>query len=173
MKLQRILCILALAALAAPASAEPYLGAGLGRSHFNDFCSASVCDTRDTAFNFFAGYRFARFIALEGAYDALGHARVLDTETKADAWSGSGVLTIPLNRRFAVFGKLGAYHGNMKAPGISQRKNGATVAGGIEYDFDPRFGLRGQWQRFRKMGGGEVGTSTDIDVATLQALFRF
>ena len=175
MRKHSLLAVVALAAtlFALPASAQWYVGAGLGRSHFTEICTVGPCKTRDTAFDFFAGYQLIRFVGVEAAYDAFGHASVLGTDIKGDASSISGVLTVPLTRRFAIFGKAGGYHGNLKSASVSQRKNGATFGLGLEYDFDPRAGLRLQYQRFRKLGGTDIGLSTDIEVYTLQALFRF
>jgi hypothetical protein len=167
--------LIALAAffLALPASAQIYFGGGLGRSHFNDVCTAQPCDSRDTAFNLFAGYQLVRFLGVEAAYDDFGHAEVGPANVKGNAWSGSGVFTVPFSRRFALFGKAGGYHGNLKSPDITTRKNGATFGGGVEYIFTPGSGFRLQWQRFRKMGGGDFNTTVDVDVLSLQVLGRF
>lgn len=184
MKKNRIVWLFAVlaAAFALPASAQwtaagLYFGGSLGRSNAPQACrlGPAPCEKkRDTVFSLFVGYKLNRYLALEAAYNDLGHVTVGGSDIKSRASDIVGVGYLPLTRggRFALFGKLGAYHGEMKGAGNTQRKNGATVGWGLQYDAGRRAAVRGEWQRFIQMGGGSFPASTHVDVYTLGLLFR-
>ena len=132
------------AALAAPAAAQFYLGAGLGQSstkfNTNDFSlgSALVSETQDkdkTSYKFFGGYDFTKNWALEGGYTNLGkpaykYAGVgvlagggTRAEEKESAWHLALKGTLPLSDQVGLFGKLGVSRNrvslNVPATGIA------------------------------------------------------
>jgi hypothetical protein len=43
---------------------------------------------------------------------------------------------------------------------------------GLQYDFTRAVGVRGEWQRYNKMGGGAV-PETDVDVLNVGVVYRF
>ena len=57
--------------------------------------------------------------------------------------------------------------------------NDWTFGLGAQYDIIRNLGLRVEWQRYRKMGGGDVafgpavGEKSDLDVLGVSALWRF
>src|SRR5258708_16823138 len=44
---------------------------------------------------------------------------------------------------------------------------------GLQFDVMPALGLRGEWQRYRQVGGSNTGGKGDIDVLNIGALWRF
>ena len=183
MKKNRILCslALALAAFAAPASAQMaakqwYVGAALGRATHVDSCGLGPppCDrNKDTAFRFFGGYQFNRFLAAEAGASAFGRAEVAGTDIKSKAVDLMAVGALPVAGSLSVIGKLGVYRGVTDAPGISEAKYGAVFGGGLQYDSEYGFALRGEGHRYAGLAGGDFGGKINIDVVTLGLLIRF
>src|ERR1035437_3684757 len=81
--------------MAGPASAQMYLGAGVG---------ASKTDTKETSWKLYGGYQFNSTWGLELGYTDLGRFRGSDI----DSWSLAGTATLPLGERWSLRGKLGA-----------------------------------------------------------------
>src|SRR5437762_4108072 len=111
----------ALAALAFGAAAQEssiYLGANYGKSHFTNGCSLgpAPCDKdRDTGGGFFGGLQFNRWLGVEAGWHTMGTLRLGTTDIKATALDLVGVLTVPIQGRFAAYAKGGVYHGDMKS----------------------------------------------------------
>ncbi len=62
--------------LSTAASAQGYLGASIGQTHLNADCSGTLtCDTSDTGFKAFGGYKFHPNMALELNYLNFGKAK--------------------------------------------------------------------------------------------------
>ena len=167
---------LPLTAVAQVAGSGLYVGGGLGQAHFSNVCNGAVfeCKDRDTAWNLFAGWQFIRYLAVEAGVGEFGHARVDGANAKANAIELDAVGTLPLFSRFALIGRVGAFHADMHAEGAADRKNGGTAGLGLQWEPDPLVAIRLEWQRYPGLGGGlPSGTKTDIDVTRLAALIRF
>ena len=181
------------AAAAAPAAAQGafYLGAGFGQSKAKEWCTNAggiSCDDRDTAWKAFGGYQFSRNFAAEVGYTNLGQFNAsvagLTDSAKVRAWDASVLAGWPFTNQFGIYGRLGAYRANAKEEtnfvGNFEHDNSDLTYGlGAQVDFTRNLGLRVEWQRFAKVGGGDValgpnpGDKSDIDVFGLSALWRF
>ena len=181
MKKNRLLAAAALAAagFAAPAAAQlsssaVYAGVQYGRMHYKDLCPVgAACDTRSNAGGFFAGIQFNRYVAIEGAFQDLGHASIAGSNIKASAVEADVVVNLPIYRAFSLLGRVGAFHARIKGDIGSDNKNGATFGAGGQIDFTPQFAARLEWQRHPKLGGDSFGSKTDVDSISLGALIRF
>lgn len=169
----------AAAGFAAPAAAQLsssalYVGAQYGRMHYKDLCPVGAeCDTHSNAGGLFTGMQFNRYVALEGAFQDLGHASIAGSNVKASAVEADVVVNLPIYRAFSLLGRVGAFHARMKGDAGSENKNGATFGAGGQLDFTPQFAARLEWQRHPKLGGDIFGVKTDIDSVNLGALIRF
>jgi OOP family OmpA-OmpF porin len=182
---------MALAALllaSAPAFGQPYLGAGLGVSDTKEFCGRTSvdCDKTGTAWRVFAGYQMNPHFAVEAGYSDFGKLSSRDVLTSAttDFESRAGdvlaVIGWPVGRA-SLFGKIGAYYGGAKATETTAAGSTLTkeVNGGLTYGLGLRFdvwrnlGIRGDWQRYPKVGGGKLGAEVDVDVFTIGAFWMF
>ncbi len=169
----------AAAGFAAPAAAQLsssalYVGAQYGRMHYNNVCNNSAdCIDRSNAGGIFAGLQFSRYIAIEAAFQDLGHADVPGGNVKAKAVEADAVINFPLYMGFSVLGRVGVFHAAMQGDTNSKNKNGVTYGWGGQYDFTPQFAARLEWQRHPKLGGGGFGAETDVDSLNLGALIRF
>jgi OOP family OmpA-OmpF porin len=75
----------------------------------------------------------------------------------------------PINQQFSVYGKLGFYRGEAKLSGDAgdgkETNTDLTYGVGVQYNFNPKLGVRGEWQRYTKVGGDDVGGDADVDVS--------
>jgi OOP family OmpA-OmpF porin len=187
---------LSAALVALPAAAQMnmsafYAGVGVGQSKAKDWCGgggADTCDDKDTAWKVFGGYQLTPNFAAEIGYSKLGkfHASLagLTDDAKVTAWELSALGAWPILPRFSVFGRLGLYRATVKettnfAGDFEHDNNDWTFGLGLQYDVTRNLGLRGEWQRYRKIGGGDVafgpdvGQKSDLDVLGVSALWRF
>ena len=103
-------------------------------------------------------------------------------DIKASAWELVGIGAWPVANQFSVYGKLGFYQGEVKAGAsltgvgsgsIKETNTDLTYGLGVQYDVSREFGIRGEWQRYGKLGGGNLGGDFDIDVLSIGAIYRF
>jgi OOP family OmpA-OmpF porin len=84
--------------------------------------------------------------------------------------------TLPIAEKFSVYGKLGFYRADTDgtAPGASASETNTdlTYAIGVGYDFNKNLGIRGEWQQYSKVGGGDIGDS-NVDVISIGVVYRF
>jgi OOP family OmpA-OmpF porin len=178
--MKSLLAVLGLAAsvFALPVAAQTnfYIGASVGHSGAKDLChvaGGAGCDDIDVAWRALLGYQFNKNFAVEAAYHKLGDFKTVAGDFETDAWELVAVGTIPVSTSFSVYGKLGAFRGRAESPGISETNNAVTFGLGLQYDFTREVGLRGEWQRYPKLGGSRFGGDTDVDVWGLTVLYRF
>jgi OOP family OmpA-OmpF porin len=162
-----------------------YLGASIGQSsHDIEGCDGNVsCDDKDTAWRILGGYQINRNFAVEVGYHQLGEVTASSPAGRVDfevnAFELVGIGAWPLANNFAVYGKVGLYRGETKATGnvggpIDEKETNTdlTYGAGAQYNFNPKFGMRAEWQRYAKMGGEATGES-DVDVISLGVVVRF
>jgi OOP family OmpA-OmpF porin len=168
-----------------------YAGAGVGHSKARDWCSPGgfdSCDDTKTAWKVFGGYQFTPNFALEAGYTNLGKFTASfgpeTEEAKVTAWEASLLAGAPLMERLGIFGRFGFYRATVKDSdnmfGTFEHDNtDATFGLGLSYDFTRNLGMRAEWQRYYKVGGGDtalgagVGQKSDVDVLGVSALWRF
>lgn len=163
-----------------------YLGGSIGQSSMDlEDCGGVVsCDDKDTAWRILGGYQINRNFAVELGYHQLGEASAsfpggrVDFEANAIELVGIGAL--PLANNFAVYAKAGFYWGETKATGsnalgsVDEKESNTDLTYGVgaQYNFNPKFGIRAEWQRYANMGGEETGES-DVDVLSIGVIVRF
>jgi len=188
--MKKILLGLMLVLMSAAVAAQDrgfYIGAHVGQAKAKEFCdgiggTGIQCEDKDNIWKILGGYQFSRNFAAEIAYSApaevtasLGAARI---GVETTIWELVGVGMLPVVDRFSVYGKLGLYRAetedsnNFGAPTSSETNNDLTFGFGARYDITPRFAVRGEWQRYNDVGGGDIGES-HVDVISIGGLFRF
>lgn len=175
---------LAAAAFALPAAAQTkggwYIGYNAGQSKYNFTCTGTCKDT-GAGYSLFAGVGLHPNVALEFGYADLGKSTSGASNLRANVWelSGLGSWWFGTRQQFGVFGRLGAYTGDLKATTPStgaETKHGTTdLTYGIggQYNLSSRWGTRLEWQRFSKMGGGAFNAKNDVDLISLGILYKF
>lgn len=181
-------------ALPAAAQESPltgfYAGGSLGRAEAKDACGGIgggvSCDDKDTAWKIFGGYRFHPNIAAEVAYTDLGEITASGGGERASIESKAFELTalgmLPLSPASSLYAKAGIYRGEAEGQFSSGLLGGGsaketntdlTFGVGAQFDLARNIALRGEWQRYRDFGGGDVGGESDVDVLSIGALFKF
>jgi hypothetical protein len=176
-----------------PALVGPYVGALFGRSEAKNGCVGVIagggraCDETAIAWGAFAGYRLSRYFGGEVAYTSLGEVAARNQgagssatqSTSASMFDVTGVGFLPLvgtgGVGLSAFAKLGLYRAAIDTTvgGAGESTNwGLTYSGGLQWDADRRWGVRGSWQRYKRVGRDAFGTS-NYDVLSLGGLWRF
>ena len=159
-------------AIAAPAAAQFYIGATIGQAEFKEGClGTGECDDKDSAWRILGGFQFSKFFALELGYYDFGEASSGATNLEAEALELVAVGSFHLTDRFSVYGKVGGYQGTLKGGGIDEDNTDLTYGFGARWDFTKRLGVRGEWQRYDSLGGGNQ--KTDVDVLSIGLIFSF
>ena len=167
-KVFKALAVAAALAVALPVAAQGdeapgfYAGGGVGRNEHSEF-----------AWRAFGGYQLNRWVAAEFGYHDLGRGTIGGVTTDSSVWELVGVGKVPLVERLAAYGKLGGYMGRSHGSGYNEKNTDLTYGLGLEYGFTPNIAVRGEWQRYTDLGGGSLGASTDMDVLSLNVLYRF
>lgn len=196
------------------ADSGPYVYGGIGIAHskrqsqadkalFNSGITAldSHADDNDTSYKLQGGYRFNRYLSIEGGYVDFGRynykaassAPVIatrDGHVGTDAWNAGVVGTLPIGDRFALSAKLGAFRYDLEyhctGTGITCRNpkrddHGNRLYYGVAADWNAigNWFLRAEYEVFQNVGErfnttGTTGTSrADIKVGTLGLGYRF
>ena len=164
------LVALACAAAANPALAQYRLGEEPG---FYAGASLGINGDDETAWRLLGGYQANRNFALELGYHDLGKHNIAGFPLESDAVEVLGVGRLPLNEQAALYGKLGGYRSTSKGGGADERQLDITFGVGFEYALSQTLAARGEWQRYRAIGGGAIGQTADLDVYSVGAIYRF
>jgi len=176
-----------LAARAQAGDRGVYVGVGAGQAEPLQYDSCDTfptCKKKGSAYKFFSGWQFGRNWAVEFGYQDLGKAyassptfnQSIKVRLSDIALVGQWVGT----ERFTVFGKAGAYYGNTTvdtaqagtSTRINQSRGNLTIGAGLQWYAWRGLAVRGEGQRFLKVGGGSIGDS-DYVAYTLGLLYKF
>src|SRR5688572_20720454 len=157
------------AAAQQPSLSSVYLGGTIGQAEYKD---GGGGDDKDTAWRILGGYQFNRHFAAELGYHNLGEASAPAGSTEATAWELVAVGAYPIVNQLSVYGKLGVYRGELEGPGAEETNTDLTYGVGLQYDILRNVGVRGEWQRYNKLGGGAL-VETDVDVLSVGVVYRF
>ena len=170
MRIAVMLVALAGAAAANPAAAQYSLGEEPG---FYAGLTLGINGDDETAWRLLAGYQANRNFALELGYHDLGKHNIAGFPLESDAVEVLGVGRLPLNEQAALYGKLGGYRSTSKGGGANEQQVDITFGAGFEYALSTNIAARAEWQRYRAMGGGAIGQTSDMDVYSVGAIYRF
>ena len=160
------------------ASPRFYVGGNAGRSDFGSCPGFASCDTKDTGFRLYGGYQFNPWLGVELGYAHLGETTASvagnSASIKASGWTAQAVGSFPVINRVAVFGKLGAIHGESKTGGAfgSRKDIGTNLAYGlgVRYAVTNTLDVTGEWERLRFDG---PGGSNDVDLLSVGIRVKF
>jgi len=166
------------AAQGSAAAPHFYVGFGGGQAKWRPGCPGTSpdCDDINATVHVFGGYQFRRWLAGEVAFTNYGKAGSSNAEVKGRGWDATGIAGIPFGETALAYARLGIYRGVLKGGGTlagrSEDNYGMTYGFGVQWEWLPRLGLRGEYQRFPGAGGSTIPDS-DIDTVTVSALWRF
>ncbi len=144
------------------ASANGYVGFSVGSTSVQaDLTSldGGTLDDTTALSKFYGGYRFNKYVSLEGAYFGLAQASVGQVGTGSNAVSGSvdmkalgiyGVAFVPLTKRTEVFVKAGgaSWDADLTRDTTTASADGfdALYGLGISYAFTKKFKATADWE---------------------------
>lgn len=161
------------------------LASGFQTTEFDD-------DDRDFGYKLFAGYQFNQNFAIEGGYFDLGEFDYTATTIPAGSktgelgfsgWNVDLVGLLPVTKRSSLLGRIGLHKSETK---VNFAGTGAVnvlnpyyrnvgldykIGLGYQYDVSDAVSLRLEVERFRM--DDAVGHSSDIDLYSLNAVYRF
>jgi opacity protein-like surface antigen len=160
-----------------------YLGVGLGQSEAKSYdCTAlPQCENRGTVGRAFLGLQFGRNWAFELALTDLGTIDSSDRATgfaetvKVRLAEADLLASYPLTGRFMAYAKGGVYYAqttnDRNGLRVKESNAGPTWGGGVQYYLTRGLALRGEAQRYMKVGGGNIGDS-DYNAYTIGVLYK-
>ncbi|HYR35944.1 MAG TPA: outer membrane beta-barrel protein [Burkholderiales bacterium] len=164
-----------------------YVGVGAGQAEALEYeCDLlPTCKKKGTAYKFFSGLQFHRHFAVEVAFTDFGQVSssagaAFDEIIKVKASEVTLVALYHPTERFSFFGKVGGYYANTSdqftqsgvTRTVKETNGNGTFGAGLQWFFWNGFALRGEGQRYMKVGGGNIGDS-DYNVYTLSVLWKF
>lgn len=142
MKKRLVAAAISAALLAGPASAQMYLGGGVGSAR---------TDTDETSWKLYGGYQFTPTWGAELGYTSLGHY----LGSSIDSWSLAGTGTVPISERWSLLGKLGAVENRPRFATASNHTD-ALIGVGVAYSMTKTLGLRLEYEDFGKLSNSSV-----------------
>jgi len=192
MKRSALRLFVILVAASIPASASDtgfYLGAGIGRSSIDIFefypSLGDSLEQDNSAYKAYGGYRFLKFLAVEGGYTDLGSPQGLErnvqehperAEVSVKGWDAFAVGILPLGQVVDVFGKIGMMSWDTNITSVqdgevifSESASGNDAAYGIGIGFwvGPNVTLRGEGEWFK------IGEYDTVALYTINVTYTF
>ncbi|MCZ7562696.1 MAG: outer membrane beta-barrel protein [Burkholderiales bacterium] len=137
----------------------------------------------------FVGWRFHRYLAVEGGYYYLGKfdadyngATSGQSTHKVDGWGLSALGIAPVAPNFSFFGRVGAFNGKVKTTvsgttpanliNAEDRTTALLLGGGVQWDINSRWAVRGEYENYGEIGDPTTG-QLRTDMWSASALFKF
>ena len=161
------------------------LGSGFTTNSIND-------DSRGTSWKLLGGKKFNKNFAVEASYFNLGEfgftaqtspAGTLNGKIKLQGVGVDAVGILPFTSQFSGFGKLGLQYAKaqdtfsgtgavtVSNPSPSKTSGGYKAGLGLQYDFTPALGLRGEWENYRV--NDAVGNKGNINTLMVGLVYMF
>lgn len=184
---------------AAPASAQWYVGGGVGTAKGTGSGTVgaaqySANSSRQTSWKIYGGYQFTQNWGIEAQYTDLGRygytltsgAASATGNASANQWGIAGTGTLPINNDFYLMAKLGVSANRVSLSSASVTSGGVTttvggngskadlLAGiGAGYNFNKNLGLRVEYENFGKMANITNGGSIKGDNFSVSLRYAF
>lgn len=175
MKKLAICCAMAAAFVAVPASAQGYVGFGVGSSKISgaDGTSAGLTYSGGNAnrgsVKIYGGFQITPTWGAEAQYSDLGSRDITITggavpvrdSIRASQYSLAGTGTLPLSQSFALIGKVGVSQNRIKGA-VNENKSDLLLGVGVSYSINPKLAVRAEYEDFGKIsknsgpGGGSI-----------------
>jgi len=166
--------------VAGPASAQWYVGAGVGagQAKLSNNGTVQGNDSHETSGKIFGGYQFTPNWGIEGQYVYLGKYDVTNGggsgSYKPESWGLAATGTIPLSNNFYLMGKLGAAFNRLSDSNFSGSNKTDLLAGvGAGYNFNANWGIRAEYENFGKITKNNNGGDIKGDNWTVSVKYSF
>ena len=151
MKFSKTLLALLLAAAGIGAAhAEGFsAGGSLGAPDWISTVDGVDSNGRGVAGKLYGGYSFTPNFALEAGAMRLGESRDASGKVKANGAYLDAVGTLPLDKDWALLGRIGAANGRFTGPSGDSSDTGLKVGAGVQYQLRPAVALRAEYKQYR------------------------
>lgn len=166
-----LLCVSMLGAAAAHAEGLSIGGSLASTKWKGDDIGGLSTDKSATGGKIYGGYSFTPNFGLEAGYATFGKFKSAAGSLKADGFYADAVGTLPLGNGFSALGRVGVFNGKLDSSlGGDDRGTSYKVGAGVQYDFDPKLGIRGEWERYRF---DALGTKSNADMVSVGLNYKF
>ena len=92
-----------------------------------------------------------------------------------------GTGTLSITQKMGLYGKVSAFYSNLDSGCTStyfncvsaDRGSDLSLGVGVSYDFTKRVSVRGEWERFHRVGPGDFTGQGDVDLFSVGMGLRF
>jgi hypothetical protein len=140
---------------------QPGLYAGVGIGSADDV----ILNETSAGSKLFAGINVNRFLGMEVSYVNLGD--YVNGAVTQDGVSYEVVGYLPISPYVNVFGKVGAFDWRVRSGSLSVRGTDSDYGFGINTEVSQRVWLRGEYQKFLDVDGG------DVNLASVSVSYHF
>ncbi len=161
------------------------IGLDAGQADAHKYChNVSNCDHADTSVRGDVGYQFNNYWSAELGYTSFGtlfksNDNNFDASQKASAWTACGIGTLPIGKRFGVFGRAGMARYSTDNSGTVQgvpvkdeKKVKPYVGAGVKFNVTGNFALRAEYQLYTDISRVD-GAKDDVQGLYAGAVYRF
>lgn len=166
-----LLCVSMLGAAAAHAEGLSVGGSLASTKWKGDDIGGLSTDKSATGGKIYGGYSFTPHLGLEAGYATFGKYQSAAGSVKADGFYADAVGTLPLGNGFSALGRVGVFNGKLDSSlAGDDRGTSYKVGAGVQYDFDPKLGIRGEWERYRF---DALGAKSNADMYSVGLNYKF
>lgn len=166
-----LLCVSMLGAAAAHAEGLSVGGSLASTKWKGDDIGGVSTDKSATGGKIYGGYSFTPNFGLEAGYATFGKYKSAAGNVKADGFYADAVGTLPLGNGFSALGRVGVFNGKLDSSlAGDDRGTSYKVGAGVQYDFDPKLGIRGEWERYRF---DALGAKSNADMYSVGLNYKF
>jgi OOP family OmpA-OmpF porin len=126
-----------------------YAGGSIGAPNWNSTVDGVDSNGRGVAGKIYGGYSFTPNIALEAGAMHLGQSRDDNGKVKAYGSYLDAVGTMPLNKDWALLGRVGATHARFDGPSGRSSDTGLKLGAGVQYQLTSNMALRAEYEQYR------------------------
>jgi OmpA-OmpF porin, OOP family len=180
-----------------------YVGVGVGGAKANfdvgqllasaPAGTTATNDTSKTGWKIFGGYQVDKYFGAELSYVDLGRYGFSGTippvafsgNVKINGWGVAATGTLPLDKGFSLFGKIGGFYSQEKATATATFFGASATASGEDDRWIAQFGLGAKYainqnlsirieaERFQDMGSNLATVKADVTLYTIGLSYGF
>ena len=126
-----------------------YAGGSLGVPSWNSTVDGVDSSGRGVAGKLYGGYSLTPNFALEAGAMRLGESRDASGKVKANGGYFDVVGTLPLDKQWALLGRIGAANARFTGPSSHSSDTGLKLGAGVQYQIRPAVALRAEYEQYR------------------------
>jgi OOP family OmpA-OmpF porin len=161
----------ALAALSVHADGL-YIGGSVGNTRYKgDDIGGLATDRSSSGGKLYGGYSFTPNIGVELGWAELGKFKSAAGEVKGNGVFVDAVGTVPFTESLSGLARVGLFNGKLDSSlAGSDRGTSYKFGAGLQYDFNKKAGVRGEWERYRF---NALNTKTNTDMLSVGLNYKF